>query len=242
MDEDKVEIKYTVELQYGVSPDDAEFVHYKDVVMPNFTYTPMFKPGDLVTAQGFDAPTNPGTFEVTKAAMAEVPQTEAEKREQHIIDALGIIETSVDYGAGIEINPPLGVIGDSLLRMPKWDQPKITCKMRPKPGERAYAPNDLVQVDGQRVGRVVSVGSDGVVEILMDGPGQGGIVGKPCPWDLTEIENDPKSVGSRDPAAQRFIDKFITPTERGTCDECKGTGYYTGLNESTPCSKGCKPA
>lgn len=26
-----------------------------------------------------------------------------------------------------------------------------------------------------------------------------------------------------------------------TCDECQGTGWYTGLNSKEPCSRGCKP-
>ena len=36
---------------------------------------------------------------------------------------------------------------------------------------------------------------------------------------------------------QEAIKKAVTQL---TCDECKGTGFYHGLNSKTPCSKGCR--
>jgi hypothetical protein len=39
----------------------------------------------------------------------------------------------------------------------------------------------------------------------------------------------------------RFDNHGGRPLVAKNCSECKGTGWYTGLNERSPCSQGCKP-
>lgn len=51
---------------------------------------------------------------------------------------------------------------------------------------------------------------------------------------LTQIALD-AGVASGPPIS----DAWIEPVD---CDECKGTGWYTGLNTKEPCSKGCLPS
>lgn len=89
----------------------------------------------------------------------------------------------------------------------------------------------------------------------------GGVVlRKHRPWELSD--NDPNSVGQlpacdcgAEPGAyhldqcaraghNKAVREFLQGPQRSAklCDECRGTGFYTGLHKTEPCSRGCKPS
>lgn len=143
-----------------------------------------------------------------------------------------------------------------------YSTPRIICKCKVPLGH-SYKVHDQVRLDVgpnmQEVGRVFEVHSDGTLTVVLDAP----------PPSLAYVPETTEQREAREKAIMspgeilKQVDELvgIKPTEfiadkvfpkvapaeaaGATCDECKGTGFWTnpagGRNAKSPCSMGCKP-
>lgn len=245
-------------------PDAAEFIRtlYEmthDVPAPDVPFTLVsLKGAEGRQSATIDNNTEPGPL-FTEKELSEVGLTR--------FNSVDVIETTVEY-PGVE---PLGVVGDLRMSTTTQPRITVRIHGRGRLelgdgvaiGSGQFGTVTQVHDDG-----TVTVVTDlGYLEPAQDGPaGDPGLVGAWVWPDLEPVKaNEPRDVrepikGRTPEEEERFkkldgygfvshrlfpqtdhLDDIAPNLEPAKCSECRGTGFYTGMQAKEPCSQGCKP-